>query len=54
MKTNLVKTICYAVAIAMGVAMIVTSLINPLSTTNYASLAGVGLAALGLAGLQNA
>jgi hypothetical protein len=43
MKPGLIKTICYAVALAMGVVVIVTGIVAPLQ------MAG---AALGLAGLQ--
>jgi hypothetical protein len=53
MKNNLFKTICYGVAMAMGVAVIVTGIINPLSTASLGNLLGIAVLALGLAGLQD-
>jgi hypothetical protein len=48
----LLKTICNGIAVAMGVALIVTNLVNPLSFAAATSLTGLGLAALGVAALQ--
>ncbi len=52
MNTSLLKTICYGLAIAMGVAVIVTNIFSPLSLASTANLLGFGVAALGIAGLQ--
>ena len=52
MKSNLFKTILNAVAVAMGVAVIVTNIVAPMSVTSLTSLLGLGVAALGIAGLQ--
>lgn len=52
MNSSLVRTVCNAVAIAMGVAVIVTSIVAPLSSASVSILLAVGLAALGIAGLQ--
>jgi hypothetical protein len=52
MKTNLLKTICYGVAVAMGVAVIVTNIVSPLSLSGVTSLLAIGVAALGVADLQ--
>ena len=46
MKTNLLKTVFSGVAVAMGVAVIVTNIINPLSGVQAASLLGIGVAKL--------
>ncbi len=52
MNSSLVKTICYGLALAMGVAVIVTNIVAPLGATGNGTLLGIGVAALGLAGLQ--
>jgi hypothetical protein len=52
MNTNLVKTVCYGIAIAMGVAVIVTNFVNPLPAAGIGTLLSVAVAALGIAGLQ--
>jgi hypothetical protein len=52
MNKNLLKIIFNAVALAMGVAIIVMNIVNPISLTNATNLLGIGVAALGLAGLQ--
>jgi hypothetical protein len=46
------KTICYAVAVAMGVAVLVTNFLIPQSITTVSNLLAVGVAALGIANLQ--
>ena len=51
MKTNLLKTICYGVAVAIGIAVIVTNVVSPLSPNGVTSLLGIGVAALGIANL---
>ena len=52
MNKNLFKTIFNGVALAMGVAMIVLNIVNPLTLTGATSMLGIGVAALGIAGLQ--
>ena len=52
MNKNLLKTIFYGVAMAMGIAVVVLSIVNPLSVSGSTSLLGIGVAALGIAGLQ--
>ena len=52
MNTSTLRTIYYAVAIAMGVAVIVTNIVSPLSTGGVTSLLAIAAVALGLAGLQ--
>ena len=49
---NLLNTIFNGVAVAMGVAIVVLNIVNPLSLTGTTSLLGIGVAALGIAGLQ--
>ena len=52
MNTNLVKTVCNAVAVAMGVAVIVTNIVSPLNGMTTGTLLAIAVAALGIAGLQ--
>ena len=52
MNTNLLKTICNGIAVAMGVAVIVTNIVSPLSLAGLSNLLGIGVAALGIAALQ--
>ena len=52
MDRSLIKTICYGLAIAMGVAVIVLNIVSPLPAAGIGTLLGVGVAALGVAGLQ--
>jgi hypothetical protein len=52
MNKNLIKTICYGLAVAMGVAVIVLNIVSPLSLANATTLLAFGVAALGVAGLQ--
>jgi hypothetical protein len=52
MNKNLLKTIFNGIALAMGIAVVVLNIVNPLTLTGATSLLGLGLAALGLAGLQ--
>ena len=42
------------IAVAMGVAIIVLNIVNPLSLTGATTLLGVGVAALGIANLRRA
>lgn len=52
MKSPLFKTICYGLALAMGVAVIVLNILSPLPGATSTSMLAFGLAAVGLAGLQ--
>ena len=52
MNKNLLGTIFNGIALAMGVAVIVLNIINPLSLGGATTLLGIAVAALGLAGLQ--
>jgi len=52
MKPNLLKTIFNGIAVAMGVAVIVTNIVNPLSLSTATTLLAIGVAALGIANLQ--
>jgi hypothetical protein len=46
------KTVCYAIAVAMGVAVIVTNFLIPQSITTITNLLAIGLALIGIANLQ--
>ena len=48
-----IKTIFKAIAVAMGVAVIVLSMLNTLSSSTGLLLLGVGVVALGIASLQD-
>jgi hypothetical protein len=52
MKTSLLKTICNGIAVAMGVAVIVTNIVSPLSLVGVSNMLGIAVAALGIAALQ--
>jgi hypothetical protein len=52
MKSNLIKTICNGIAVAMGIAIVVLNIVSPLSLTSATTLLGFGVAALGVANLQ--
>ena len=52
MDRNLLKTIFYGLALAMGVAVVVLNIVNPPPVTTVGTLLGVGVAVLGIAGLQ--
>ncbi|HTP02424.1 MAG TPA: hypothetical protein VMJ64_13710 [Anaerolineales bacterium] len=52
MDRNLLKTVCFGLAVAMGVAVIVTNIVSPLAPATVSNLLAVGLAAVGIAGLQ--
>ncbi len=52
MKSNLIRLVCNAVALGMGIAVIVINILGNLTTGTAFTLLGVGVAALGLAGLQ--
>jgi hypothetical protein len=52
MSKKQIRTVLNAVAVAMGVAVVVLNIVNPLSLTGTTSLLGVGLAALAIANLQ--
>lgn len=42
------------IAVAMGVAILVLNIVNPLSLTGATTLLGIGIAALGIANLRKA
>jgi hypothetical protein len=42
------------IAVAMGVAIVVLNIVNPLSLTGATTLLGIGVAALGIANLRRA
>ncbi len=52
MNSGLFKTVCYGIAIAMGVAVIVTNIVSPIGTVGSSNLLAVAAAALGIAGLR--
>jgi hypothetical protein len=52
MNKNLLKTVFNGIAVAMGVAVVVLNIVNPLTLTGATSLLGIGVLALGIAGLQ--
>ena len=52
MNKNLLKTIYNGIVVAMGVAVVVLNIVNPLTLTAATSLPGIGVTALGIAGLQ--
>ncbi|HMT21975.1 MAG TPA: hypothetical protein PKE20_12155 [Promineifilum sp.] len=52
MKMSLTDLVLYGVAMAMGVAVIVTNILSPLSASNAVGMLGIGVAALGLAALR--
>ena len=52
MNSGLFKTVCYGIAVAMGVAVIVTNIVSPLSPAGVSNLLAIGLVALGIAALQ--
>ncbi len=48
------NTIFNGIAVAMGIAVIVLNIINPLSLTGTTTLLGIGVVALGVANLRKA
>ncbi len=52
MNSGLFKTVCYGIAIAMGVAVIVTNIVAPMSAAGMGTALAIGVAVLGIAGLQ--
>ncbi len=46
------KTVCYAIAVAMGLAVIVTNFLLPQSIATVTNLLAVGVIMLGIANLQ--
>ena len=52
MHKNLLDTIFKALALGMGVAVIVLNTLGSLSVDTAVTLLGIGVAALGIAGLQ--
>jgi hypothetical protein len=51
-KKNLLNTIFNGIAVAMGIAVIVTNIVNPLSLTAVTTLLGIGVAALAIANFR--
>ena len=52
MNKNLLKTVFFGIAVAMGIAVVVLNIVNPLTLAGTTTLLGIGVAALGIAGLQ--
>ena len=52
MNKNLLKTVFFGIAVAMGIAVIILNIVNPLTLAGTTTLLGIGVAALGIAGLQ--
>ena len=52
MKKNLLHTILNGIAVAVGTAVIVTNIVNPLSLAAVTTLLGLGVAALAIANFQ--
>jgi hypothetical protein len=52
MNKNLSATVLNGLALAMGVAIVVLNIVNPPTLASATSMLGIGIAALGLAGLQ--
>ena len=52
MKKNLLYTILNGIAVAVGTAVIVTNIVNPLSLAAVTTLLGLGVAALAIANFQ--
>jgi hypothetical protein len=52
MKSNLIKTIFNAIAVAVGIAVLVTNIVSPLAMDGVTNLLAIGVAALGIAALQ--
>ena len=52
MNKRLLGTIFNGVAMAMGIAVVVLNIVNPPTLTGATSMLAIGVAALGLAGLQ--
>jgi hypothetical protein len=49
---EIVKVACNGIAVAVGVAVIVTNIVNPLSLAGLGTLLAIGVAVLGIAALQ--
>jgi Zn-dependent membrane protease YugP len=52
MNKNIFETVCKAVALGMGVAVIVLTILGTLSVDTGMMLLGIGLTALALSGLE--
>ena len=52
MKISVLKIVCSAIALAMGIAVIVTSIYHPLSKATVDVLLAFAVVALGIAGFQ--
>ena len=53
-KMKNLNVVFNGIAVAMGIAIIVLNIVNPLSLTGATSLLGIGVAALGIANLRKA
>ena len=49
-----INVIFNGIAVAMGIAIIVLNIVNPLSLTGATTLLGIGVASLGIANLRRA
>jgi hypothetical protein len=52
MNKPIFSTILKGIAVAMGIAVIVTNIVSPLSLAGLTNLLGIAVAALGIAALQ--
>ena len=52
MNKQTLSAVLKGIAVAMGVAVIVTNIVSPLSLAGLSNLLGIGVAALGIAALQ--
>jgi hypothetical protein len=52
MNQPILSTVLKGIAVAMGVAVIVTNIVSPLPLVGLSNLLAIGVAALGLAALQ--
>jgi hypothetical protein len=52
MKSNLVEIVLKAIAVAMGIAVVVLNFLGTLEFSTAVTLLGIGLAALAIAGFK--
>jgi hypothetical protein len=53
-KMKNLNVVFNGIAVAMGIAIIVLNIVNPLSLASTTTLLGIGIAALGIANLRKA
>jgi hypothetical protein len=53
-KMKNLNVVFNGIAVAMGIAIVVLNIVNPLSLTGATTLLGIGVAALGIANLRKA